>query len=185
MKLSAKKTTGWYAPDRLDSKGGRNRESREREAFIVPANSGRLEEIRSTEVGLATGDLSTRAAQITLGLSLRNRTVAECVRDLKGYVNELEDGTSVVLKTGPELVAAILETSDESAVEELDDLYEAIKDASKLSEGLRSELRRPSERSPPSPEISADGVVIGVAEPSANAPKSPTPSAERNETATT
>jgi hypothetical protein len=120
----------WYAPDIGD-----NREDSDPFMVLLSPLSG--SEMRKLEQA-GMGNLTKNRGQINFYKrvqAIQERIVKERVIEVKNYAVEDKDGNVVEPKNGEELLQAVLAVGAAEA-EVIDDIVEALKDASKLEEGL-------------------------------------------------
>lgn len=122
--------TTWYVPDIGD-----NREDPEPFAVLLSPLSG--SEMRKLEQAGMT-NLTKNRGQVNFYKrvqDIQERIVKERVVEVKNYAVQGKDGSILEPKNGAELLEAVLLVGASEA-EVIDDIVEALKDASKLEEGL-------------------------------------------------
>jgi hypothetical protein len=120
----------WYAPDIDD-----NREDSEPFMVLLSPLSGA--EMRKLEQA-GMGNLTKNRGQVNFYKriqAIQERILKERVVEVKNYAVQDPEGNVFAPKNGEELLQAVLAVGAAEA-EVIDDIVEALKDASKLEEGL-------------------------------------------------
>ena len=137
--IKRREDTFWYVPDIDD-----NRE--DSEPFMVlltPLSGADMRRLESANMGKITkrGEINfMKRAQ-----SIQERIISDRVLEVKNYaISDETDGSVIEPKNGAELIKAIM-AAGASEIDILDDVIEALKDSSKLDEGMIENLRLQSD----------------------------------------
>lgn len=143
----------WYVPDIGD-----NRE--DEDPFMVllsPLNGAEMRKLEQAGMG----KLTKARGQINFfkrAQDIQERIVKERVLEVKNYAVQDESGDVFTPKNGEDLLKAVLLVGAAEA-EVIDDIVEALKDASKLDEGLLKNLKLQFD----SPQVETQPLGNGVA----------------------
>lgn len=129
-KVTKREDASWYIPDIDDNR-------QDPEPFMVllgPLSGKDMQKLERATLGVSI-TRNQQANFLERAHTLIARLIATCVQDVKNYSVSDKDGNVFEPKTGEELMQAIL-TAGASELPILDDIVEALKDRSRLEEGL-------------------------------------------------
>lgn len=124
----------WYAPD-IDG----NRDDPDPfEVFIHPMTAGDMKRVERGMGEYTAGKINFAER----GQKQVREIISKCVTDARGYsIWNTKTGEKITPRNGAALYAAIMDHGDDKEASILDDVFQAIKDASHLKAGLRETLR--------------------------------------------